>query len=143
MRISWQHLYANHKLCNSGTVEITQSDLTKYIVQEYIYTVNDKSFTVRKLSRFSWIFIKPWKFSLLKFCFSESSDMYEGGDRKNRVTFPRIPDELSKPRNFSPSKLLSFTVHSKTDPYAFWCYYIIQIRQCTWACITAITCQFH
>ena len=73
-------------------------------------TVNDKSFPVRKLSRFSRIFIKPRKFSLLNFCSSESSDMYEGGDGKNRETFPRIPDEPSKPRNFSPSKLLSFTV---------------------------------
>ena len=36
--------------------------------------------------------------------------MYEGGDGKNRETFPRIPDEPSKPRNLSPSKLLSFTV---------------------------------
>ena len=26
--------------------------------------------------------------------------MYEGGDGKNRETFPRIPDEPSKPRNF-------------------------------------------
>ena len=75
-----------------------------------INTVNDKSLTVRKLSRFLWIFIKPWKFSLLNFCSSESSDMYEGGDGNNRETFPRIPDEPSKPRNFSPSKLLSFTV---------------------------------
>ena len=76
-----------------------------------ISTVNNKSFTVRKLSRFSQIFIKPRKFSLLNFCSSESSDMYEGGDGKNRKTFPRIPDEPSKPRNFSPSKLLSFTVY--------------------------------
>ena len=36
--------------------------------------------------------------------------MYEGGDGKNRETFPCIPDEPSKPRNFLPSKLLSFTV---------------------------------
>jgi len=36
--------------------------------------------------------------------------MYEGGDGKNCETFPRIPDEPSKPRNFSPSKLLSFMV---------------------------------
>jgi len=36
--------------------------------------------------------------------------MYEGGDGKNHETFPYIPDEPSKPRNFSPSKLLSFTV---------------------------------
>jgi len=36
--------------------------------------------------------------------------MYEGGDEKNRETFPCIPDEPSKPRKFSPSKLLSFTV---------------------------------
>jgi len=36
--------------------------------------------------------------------------MYEGDDGKNRETFPRIPDEPSKPRNFSPLKLLSFTV---------------------------------
>ena len=36
--------------------------------------------------------------------------MYEGGDGKNRETFLRIPDESSKPRNFSPSKLLPFTV---------------------------------
>ena len=41
---------------------------------------------------------------------SESSDMYEGGNGKNRKTFPCIPDEPSKPRNFSPSKLLLFTV---------------------------------
>ena len=75
-------------------------------------TVNDKSFTVRKLSWFSQIFIKPRKFFLLNFCSSESSDMYEGGDGKNRKTFPRIPDEPSKLRNFSPSKLLSFTVYS-------------------------------
>ena len=27
--------------------------------------------------------------------------MYEGGDGKNRETFPHIPDEPSKPRNFS------------------------------------------
>jgi len=76
-----------------------------------IATVNDKSFTVRKLSRFSRIFIKPQKFSLLNFCSSESSDLYEGGDGKNRKTFPRIPDKPSKPRNFSPLKLLSFTVY--------------------------------
>ena len=37
--------------------------------------------------------------------------MYEGGDGKNHETFPRIPDELNKPQNFSPSKLLSFTVY--------------------------------
>ena len=37
--------------------------------------------------------------------------MHEGGDGKNRETFPRIPDEPSKPRNFSPSKLLSFMVN--------------------------------
>ena len=73
------------------------------------YTVNDKSFAVRKLSRFSQIF-KPRKFSLLNFCSSESSDVHEGGDGKNRETFPCIPDEPSKPQNFSPSKLLSFTV---------------------------------
>jgi len=36
--------------------------------------------------------------------------MYEGGDGKNRETFSRIPDEPSKPRNFSPLKLLSFMV---------------------------------
>jgi len=36
--------------------------------------------------------------------------MYKGGDGKNRETFPHIPDEPSKLRNFSPSKLLSFTV---------------------------------
>ena len=30
--------------------------------------------------------------------------MYEGGDGKNRKTFPRISDEPSKPQNFSPSK---------------------------------------
>jgi len=29
---------------------------------------------------------------------------------KNRETFPHIPDESSKLRNFSPSKLLSFMV---------------------------------
>ena len=64
-------------------------------------TVNDKSFTVRKLLRFSRIFIKPQKFSLLNFCSSESSDMYEGGAWwKNRETFPHIPDEPSKPRTF-------------------------------------------
>ena len=34
-------------------------------------TVHDKSFTVRKLSQFSWIFIKP-QFSLLNFCSAES-----------------------------------------------------------------------
>ena len=38
--------------------------------------------------------------------------LYEGGDGKNRETFPRIPDEPSKPRNFSPSKLMSFTVYN-------------------------------
>jgi len=78
------------------------------------YTVNDKSFTVRKLSRFLQIFFKPRKFSLLNFCSSESSDMYKGGDGKNREIFPRIPDEPSKPRNFSPSKLLPFTVGNCT-----------------------------
>ena len=36
--------------------------------------------------------------------------MYESSDGKNHETFPHIPDEPSKPRNFSPSKLLSFTV---------------------------------
>ena len=36
--------------------------------------------------------------------------MYEGGDGKNRDTFPHIPDKPSKLRNFSPLKLLSFTV---------------------------------
>ena len=59
---------------------------------------------VRKLSRFSRIFIKPRKFSPLNFCSSESSDMYKGGDGKNRETFPRIPDEPSKPRNFCRSR---------------------------------------
>ena len=52
--------------------------------------------------------------------------MCEGGDGngKNRETFPRIPDEPSKPRNFSPSKLLSFTVcqqnkkHNRPEHYA-------------------------
>ena len=29
--------------------------------------------------------------------------MHEGGDGKNRKTFPCIPDEPSKPQNFSPS----------------------------------------
>ena len=79
-------------------------------------TVNDKSFTVRKLSRFSRIFIQPRKFSLLNFCPSESSDMYEGGDGKNRETFPRIPDEPSKPRNFHPRNFcrLRYMYHSKT-----------------------------
>ena len=38
--------------------------------------------------------------------------MYEGGDGKNRETFPHIPDEPSKPQNFSPLKLLLFTVLS-------------------------------
>ena len=37
--------------------------------------------------------------------------MYEGGDGKNRKTFPHIPDEPNKPQNFSPLKLLSFTVY--------------------------------
>jgi len=60
---------------------------------------------VRKLSRFSWIFIKPRKFSLLNFCSSESSDMYEGGDGKNRETFPAYlmnpaNRETFHPRNF-------------------------------------------
>jgi len=88
------------------------SHLQWTIVYNYFIrdTVSYKSFTVRKLSRFSRIFIKPRKFSLLNFCSSENSDMYEGGDWKNRETFPRIPDEPSKPRNFSPSKLLSFAV---------------------------------
>ena len=36
--------------------------------------------------------------------------MYEGGDGKNREAFPYISDEPSKPLNFSPSKLLLFTV---------------------------------
>jgi len=36
--------------------------------------------------------------------------MYEGGDGQNRKTFPYLPDEPSKPQNFSPSKLLLFTV---------------------------------
>ena len=36
------------------------------------YAVNDKSFTVRKVSWFSWIFRKPRKFSLLNFCSAES-----------------------------------------------------------------------
>ena len=36
--------------------------------------------------------------------------MNGGGDGKNHETFPRIPDEPSNPQNFSPSKLLSFTV---------------------------------
>ena len=42
--------------------------------------------------------------------------MHEGGDGKNRETFPRIPDEPSKPRNFSPSKLLSFMVIYTKQP---------------------------
>ena len=36
--------------------------------------------------------------------------MYESGDGKNHETFPHIPDGTRKPRNFSSSKLLSFTV---------------------------------
>ena len=50
--------------------------------------------------------------------------MYEGGDGKNCKTFPRIPDEPSKPQNFSPSKLsaewpqyeINFTIVDAT-PY--------------------------
>jgi len=36
--------------------------------------------------------------------------MHEGGDGKNCKTFRCIPDEPSKPQNFSPSKLLLFMV---------------------------------
>ena len=45
------------------------------------------------------------------FCRVGKPWMYEGGDGKNCKTFPHIPDEPSKLQNFSPSKLLSFTVY--------------------------------
>ena len=41
-------------------------------IDRQVGTVNNKSFTVRKLSRFWWIFSKPRKFSLLNFCSTES-----------------------------------------------------------------------
>ena len=43
--------------------------------------------------------------------------MCEGGHGKNRETFLHIPDEPSKPRNFSPSKLLLFTVYTFKSTY--------------------------
>ena len=81
---------------------------------------------MRKLLRFLQVFIKPRKFSLLNFCSSESSDMYEGGDGKNCKTFPCIPDKPSKLRNFSPLKLLSFMVVGlAVNCYLGLCYYAV------------------
>ena len=59
------------------------------------------------------IHVSNAKLSLKSSCFVEFENHeynYEGGDGKIREIFPRIPDEPRKPRNFSPSKLLSFKV---------------------------------
>ena len=59
-------------------------------------TVNNKSFTVRKLLQFSWIFSKPWKFSLLNFCSTESwhheifKEIFHNHDEESRWLLPRI-----------------------------------------------------
>ena len=47
----------------------------------------------------------------------ENNGLYEGGGGKNCETFSHIPDEPSKLRNFSPSKLLSFTVPSSGEVF--------------------------
>ena len=69
------------------------------------YTVNDKSFTVRKLSRFLRIFIKPRKFSLLNFCSSEVQACMKVVMEKIAKLFPAYLTnpanrETFHPRNF-------------------------------------------
>ena len=69
------------------------------------YTVNDKSFTVRKLLRFSQIFIKPRKFSLLNFCSSEVQTCMKVVMEKIAKLFPAYlmnpaNRETFHPRNF-------------------------------------------
>ena len=59
------------------------------ISYSWLHTVNDKSFTVRKLSRFSRIFSKPRKFSLLNFCSTESWHHEEIFGKKSRGFLPR------------------------------------------------------
>ena len=59
-------------------------------------TVNNKSFTVRKLLQFLSIFSKPWKFSLLNFCSTESwrheifKEIFHNHDEESRWLLPRI-----------------------------------------------------